>query len=77
MIPVYGFLQGDTLGILVFTYESDSVRELSERLQQAAVARVAPKLNTTVLHKGKALNPNLTVGQVGIQALDRIDVVSS
>lgn len=74
MIPVYGFLQGDTLGILLFLYENDTIDGVREKLQQAAMVRVSPKNNLSVVYKNKVLNLNMTVSQVGIEPLERIDV---
>jgi Toluene-4-monooxygenase system protein B (TmoB) len=74
-IPLYGFLKGDTLGLLVLCEESDIVPELARRLQDAASIRVAPHDDIEVVYHGKALDPGLTVAQAGFQALDRFDVI--
>ena len=39
-IPVYGFLEGDTLGLLVLAEEGETVLELARKLQDAASIRV-------------------------------------
>ncbi|HTJ26252.1 MAG TPA: toluene-4-monooxygenase system B family protein [Candidatus Limnocylindria bacterium] len=76
-IPLYGFLEGDTLGLLVLCEEADIVLELARTLQEAASIRVAPHDNVAVVYNGKALDPGLTVAQAGLQALDRFDVIWS
>lgn len=74
-IPLYGFLEGDTLGLLVLCEEADTVLELARKLQDAASIRVATHDNVEVVYNGKALDPGITVAQAGLQALDRFDVV--
>jgi hypothetical protein len=77
VIPVYGFLQGDTLGILLFIYEDDTIDGVRKKLQQAASVRVAPTENMIVIYRDKVLNLNMTVSQSGIEPLERIDVVTN
>jgi hypothetical protein len=43
LVPLYGFLAGDTLGVLVLMHDDEHVREIAARLQQAATVRVAPR----------------------------------
>jgi Toluene-4-monooxygenase system protein B (TmoB) len=74
-IPLYGFLEGDTLGLLVLAEEDETVLELARKLQDAANIRVAHKEGIDLVYDGKAVDPALTVAQAGLQALDRFDVV--
>jgi hypothetical protein len=74
-IPLYGFLEGDTLGLLVLAEEADTVRELARKLQDAANIRVARNGDVELLYNGKSVDPELTVAQAGLQALDRFDVI--
>jgi Toluene-4-monooxygenase system protein B (TmoB) len=74
-IPLYGFLEGDTVGLLVLAEESETVLELARRLQDAASIRVARREKIDVVHDGRRIEPDLTVAQAGLQALDRFDVV--
>jgi hypothetical protein len=39
-IPLYGFLQGDTVGLLILAEEADTVQILGRKLQDAASIRV-------------------------------------
>jgi hypothetical protein len=55
LVPLYGFLRGDTLGLVVLVQDTDPVSAIAESLQQAASM--------------------LTVAEVGLRALDRVDVV--
>jgi hypothetical protein len=74
-IPLYGFLEGDTLGLLMLAEESQTILELARKLQDAANIRVARNDNVRFVYNGKAIDPALTVAQAGLQALDRFDVI--
>jgi hypothetical protein len=75
LVPLYGFLQGDTLGLLVLVQHDDHVADIVSCLQQAAACRVAPWAGGRVHFAGRVLDPKLTVAQAGLTALDRVDVV--
>ncbi len=74
-IPLYGFLEGDTLGLLVLGEEGETVLELARKLQDAASIRVARNDKIDLVYNGKAIDPGLTVAQAGLQELDRLDVI--
>jgi hypothetical protein len=74
-IPLYGFLQGDTVGLLILADEGDTLQSLAQKLQDAASLRVAGRDRVQVIYNDKAMNPALTIAQAGLQALDRFDVV--
>ena len=74
-IPLYGFLEGDTLGLLVLAEEGETVLDLARKLQDAASIRVAGNDKFELVYNGKAIDPGLTVSQAGLQALDRFDVI--
>jgi hypothetical protein len=73
---VYGFIEGDTLGLVVILDESESIADATAKLQQAADVRVTPGDAPVLVHRGRVLHPTSTVGAAGIEALDRIDVRS-
>jgi Toluene-4-monooxygenase system protein B (TmoB) len=75
LIPLYGFLEGDMLGLLVFAEEVETVQELARKLQDAASIRVARNDDVELLYNGKTVDPALTIAQAGLQALDRFDVI--
>jgi hypothetical protein len=75
-IPLYGFLQGDTVGLLVLAEESETLQALAQKLQDAASLRVAARDHFQVVFNDKTLDPTTTVAQAGLQALDRFDVIS-
>jgi Toluene-4-monooxygenase system protein B (TmoB) len=74
-IPLYGFLAGDTLGLLVLAEEGDTVLGLAQRLQDAGMIRVARDDKIELVYNGKSMDPQLTVAQAGLQPLDRFDVI--
>jgi hypothetical protein len=77
VLPLYGFLRGDTLGLVVLAYPEDTMRALAGRLQQAARVRVAarPGAEVRVVYRGRELAAEDTVGAVGMAPLERFDVV--
>jgi hypothetical protein len=75
MIPLYGFLQGDTMGLLVLASEDDTAGDLARKLVSAASVRVAEMKRPRVVFRGETLAPSARIVGVGIGALDRFDVV--
>jgi hypothetical protein len=75
MIPIYGFLQGDTLGLLVLAQPEDTAAVLCDKLQSAASVRVAPLASPTVIYKGQVMDPQTTVQDAKMGPLERFDVV--
>ncbi|HTC62551.1 MAG TPA: toluene-4-monooxygenase system B family protein [Candidatus Saccharimonadales bacterium] len=75
-IPLYGFLQGDTVGLLILAEEAESVQSLAGKLQEAASLRVRGNSHFHVVYNEKVIDPVLTVAQAGLQPLDRFDVIS-
>jgi fermentation-respiration switch protein FrsA (DUF1100 family) len=74
-IPLYGFLEGDTLGLLMLAEEGQTILELARQLQDAASLRVLRNDRIDFVYDGKAMDPALTVAQAGLQPLDRFDVI--
>jgi hypothetical protein len=75
LVPLYGFVEGDTLGLLVLVRTTDTIARLGSVLQEAAQVRVAPDLRFVVRHHDQRLEPTLTVASAGLTALDRVDLV--
>jgi Toluene-4-monooxygenase system protein B (TmoB) len=76
-IPLYGFLQGDTVGLLILADEGETVQTLAEKLQDAAGLRVAHRDHVQLVYNDKAMDPALTIAQAGFEAFDRFDVISA
>jgi hypothetical protein len=74
-IPLYGFLEGDTLGLLMLAEEGETVLQLARKLQDAANIRVSHSDKVDFFYDGKSIDPGLTVAQAGLQPLDRFDVI--
>jgi hypothetical protein len=74
-IPLYGFLQGDTVGLLILADEGETLQSLAQKLQDAASLRVAGRDRVQVIYNDKAMDPAITIAQAGFQALDRFDVI--
>jgi hypothetical protein len=75
-IPLYGFLQGDTVGLLILADDGDTLEALARKLQAAASLRVAATDAVRVVYNDKTMDPTMTVAQAGLEALDRFDVRS-
>jgi hypothetical protein len=74
VIPLYGFLEGDTLGLLVLAHERDTAADLARKLQEAAAPRVRPADGARVWVRGEPIDSSLTIALAGLEALDRFDV---
>jgi len=77
MIPLYGFLRGDTIGLLILAAEDDTVAELGHKLAQAARVRVRNGAPLVVVHRGRTLDPNATLREVGFTPLERFDAMEA
>ena len=75
MIPLYGFLYGDSLGLVVLASPSDTAVDLCAKLQAAAAVRVAPLAEPRVRYQGRRLAAWETVADAKMQPLERFDVV--
>jgi hypothetical protein len=75
-VPLYGFLQGDTIGLLILAEDGDTLEALAQKLRAAASLRVAARDPVRLVYKEKTMDPTMTVAQAGFEALDRFDVLS-
>jgi hypothetical protein len=74
-IPLFGFVRGDSLGLIVLVDTEHTIAELAVRAQRAAAMRVAPSEHVGVYFAGERLAPELTVAAAGLTPLDRVDIV--
>lgn len=74
MIPLYGFLEGDTLGLLMLARSDTTLAELAWKLRSAARLRADPGEAVAVWVDGHPLDGSLTVEEAHLTALDRFDV---
>jgi hypothetical protein len=77
MIPLYGFLQGDCIGLLVLAEECDTAADLAEKLQSAARIRVRARAKVKVVFQGVIISSQTTVSEAQMGALDRFDVIEA
>jgi hypothetical protein len=75
-IPLYAFVRGDTLGLVVLAGDTESVDDLAVRLARAAAPRVALNGRLRVVHRGKMLLGQLSLREAGVVALDRVDLIA-
>jgi hypothetical protein len=73
-IPLYGFLEGDTIGLLLLVQEEDQIEHLVTKLQNAASVRVAPQAGFGLWFDGKRLDPNASVKEAKLAPLDVVHV---
>jgi hypothetical protein len=75
MTPLYGFLEGDVIGLLILAEETDTMSDLAQKLTQSARLRVSFEgYSPSVVVQGQAVSSRITVRQAGLTALDRFDV---
>jgi hypothetical protein len=74
-VPLHGFVQGDTVGLLVLVHDTDTIAHLATVLADAAAVRVWKAPAARVYRSGTELDPSLTVAGAGLSALERIDLV--
>ena len=79
LVPLYGFLKGDTLGVIVLVQDGELVADVARILGEACAVRVAPpgpgvRSRVRVLSAGRSLDLEATVAAAGLTALDRVDV---
>ena len=74
MIPLYAFLEGDTIGLLLLAYPHETMNQLQTKLFSMARTRVEPNGEYSIQFQGRAVEANATVETLGLTPLDRIDV---
>ena len=74
LVPLYGFLEGDTLGLLVLAHGDTTIAQVIDKLRASASLRVEASGPYELIASGQVLDPRATVASAGLSALDRIDV---
>jgi hypothetical protein len=74
MIPLYGFLEGDTLGLLMLAQPETTLGALAQQLCAAARMRVDIGPHLAILVNGVEFDPRLSVGDANFVPLQRFDV---
>lgn len=73
-LPLYGFLEGDTIGQLIVAEENDTIASLTRKLEEAASIRVSLGREVHLVYQGQVIDPALTISEAGLSALERFDV---
>jgi hypothetical protein len=60
-LPLYGFREGDTVGLLILADERETVGSLAQKLQEAASLRVIPAERVQLVHRNRVLDPSTTL----------------
>ena len=74
LVPLYGFVEGDTIGLIVLAHDDDPIARVVARLLHSARWRVAKFEDARAFHGDRPLDASQTVAQAGLSALERIDV---
>lgn len=75
LVPLYGFVQGDTMGVLVLAHDDMSVAEVRRKLAEATALRAgAERPGFALFARGRRLDERQTVAECRLVALDRIDL---
>lgn len=74
LIPLYGFVEGDTIGLLVLSHDDMSIDTVAKKLRESARLRVDSDDDAKLCFEGRPLPPEKTVAECGLRALDRIDL---
>jgi hypothetical protein len=74
-MPVYGFAEGDTMGVVVLVRPDETARDLAQHLRDAVAVRVAPRGEARIMLRGQLVDPRATLRGEGIGPLDRVDLV--
>jgi len=75
LVPLHGFVRGDTVGLLVLVHDTDTIAHLAGTLMAAASVRLAPAPRARVYHGLVELPAEQTVAGAGLSALERVDLV--
>jgi len=73
-LPLYGFMEGDTIGLLIVADEQESVQSLARKLQEAASLRTESGEHVEVVYRGAVLDPAATLTEAEFKPLQRFDV---
>jgi len=74
LTPIYGFVEGDTMGLLVLCHDDWTIEQVSERLREMAAVRVRPSPPFRLERDGLLLDPKATVASAGLESLCRVDL---
>lgn len=74
LVPIYGFLENDTMGVVILAHDDMTIAEVVNKLRAAARVRANWSGEAEAMFQNRVLDPLATITEAGIRALDRIDV---
>ena len=75
LVPLYGFVEGDTMGLLVLAHHDMNMRQVAVLLGDSARVRIpAGDVEWDVHVGGRAVADAATVSDLGLEPLSRIDL---
>jgi hypothetical protein len=75
VLPLYAFVQGDTMGVVVLGRLEETVRDLGENLIRATAVRVRRRGVFRIMHGDRVMDPAAPLRTLGMQPLDRVDLL--
>jgi hypothetical protein len=75
VMPLYGFVEGDTMGVVVLARPDETVRALADRLMAAVGVRVARRDGFKVMFRDRSLDLGALVRTQGLEPLERVTLV--
>lgn len=73
-LPLYGFVEGDTVGVLIVADEHESVGSLANKLRDAVSLRVATTDDMEIVYRAVALDPAMRLDAAQFAPLERFDL---
>jgi hypothetical protein len=74
LVPLIGFVQGDSIGLLVLAHDDMTIDEVADKLRQSARVRVDIEGTWQLRVGDRVPSPTSTVADAGLRALQRIDL---
>ena len=76
LVPLYGFVQGDTMGLLVLAHDTMRLEEVKNKLRASASVRVDTSVDDhwQLQSEGQPLDGAKTVAEAGLPSLARVDL---
>jgi hypothetical protein len=74
LVPLIGFVQGDSIGLLVLAHDDMTMDEVAAKLRESARVRVDVGGQWQLRVDDRTPEPSSTVAQAGLRPLQRIDL---
>lgn len=75
MIPILGYVAGDRAELLIYAYETDTIAQLIDKVQQAATISTKPAKTMSLLFRGRKIPLDATVAEVGFSPKDVVELI--